>query len=121
LLLIVSTYYSIPMPTGYAHFENAIGRLSVNPFDHHIAIEYHQGPRHAVELQAFLTQAGNLLVRWGWEKLLNTQVAMADFTPEELEEVCAYWRSKVAQHPAILHGALLLPHKVFARLSWQAT
>jgi hypothetical protein len=110
-------YNSTFTPLIHAYFENAIGRLSVHAPDQHITIAYHQGPRHAAELHAFLIKAGNLLTYWGWDKLLATQGAMLDFSPEELKEVCAYWRTIMPHHPALLHGVLLLPHKVLVCLS----
>ena len=107
--------------TSHLHFENTIGRVLVHPAGHYIAIEYHAGFRQPSELQTFLTQAGNVLSYWGWDKLLTTCLAMPNFTWEEIEELSTYWRTSVPQRPGILHGALLLPHAVFARLSWQGS
>jgi hypothetical protein len=109
-------YRSISTTT-QVYFENAIGRLVVHPPHQHITIAYYQGPRAAADLQAFLIQAGNLLTYLGWDKLLATQVAMPDFTSEEIKQVCAYWRTTRPQHPALLQGVLLLPHEVFISLS----
>jgi hypothetical protein len=100
-----------------AYFENTIGRLSVHSPGHHITIAYHQGPRQAAELHAFLIKAGNLLTYWGWDKLPATQATMLAFSPEEMKEVCAYWRTIMPHHPALLHGVLLLPHEVLVGLS----
>lgn len=111
---------STSVPPTHIHFENPIGRLLVHPSGHYIAIEYRLGPRSPKELQAFLIQAGDMLARWGWDKLLTTQVTMPDFTPEEIEGVSTYWRLNASRHSGILYGALLLPHAVFARLSWKA-
>lgn len=114
-------YSSTSTPTAPAYFENTIGRLVVHPADHSIAIEYHNGPRRAAELHTFLVQADHLLAHWGWDKLLTARATMPDFTVEEITEVCAHWRTEASQRPALVHGALLLPHKVFASLSHQAS
>jgi hypothetical protein len=123
-------YYSIPIVYSTTltpllplavYFENAIGRLSVQAVDQHIVIAYHPGHRQAAALHTFLIQAGQLLLDWGWNKLLATQVVMRDFSGEETAEVCAYWRTMVPRHPALLHGALLLPHHVVSCLSHLAT
>ena len=98
-------------------FENAIGRILVHPSGLFIAIEYHTGPRQPSELQDFLAKAGNTLSRWGWDKLLTAHLPMPEFTVEEIERIGAYWHANVPQHPGLLHGALLLPHAVFTRLS----
>jgi hypothetical protein len=104
-------------PGSHLHFENAVGRILVHPSGLYIAIEYHTGPRQPSELQAFLLQAGNMLSRWGWDKLLTAHLSMPDFTPEEVERIRVYWHANVPQHPGLLYGALLLPHAVFTRLS----
>ncbi|MFD1874576.1 hypothetical protein [Hymenobacter bucti] len=70
-------------------------------------------------MHTFLVQADHLLAQWGWDKLLAARVTMPDFTVEEIKEVCAHWHTEVSQGPALVHGALLLPHKVFASLSRQ--
>lgn len=93
----------------------------MHPSGLYLAIEYYTGPRMPTELQAFLLQAGYMLSRWGWDKLLTAHLSMPDFTPEEIEEIKAYWRANVSQSPSLLYGALLLPHKVFAQLSWSAS
>jgi hypothetical protein len=99
------------------HFENAVGRILVHPSGLFIAIEYHTGPRQPSELQTFLIQAGNILSRWGWDKLLTAHIPMPEFTSEEIEHISVHWRANLPQHPSLLHGALLLPHAVFTRLS----
>jgi hypothetical protein len=45
---------------------------------------------------------------------------MAPFTPEETEWIADYWQTKRPKRPDLLYGAMLLPHDVFARLSWLA-
>ena len=111
-----------PIPTSLSHtyFENSVGRLLEHPAGHYIAVEYHDGPRQLSELQAFLTHAGMLLARRGWDKLLGQQGLMTAFTPEEREWAASYWRTKTAQPLALLYGALLLPHDVFLHLSWKS-
>ena len=103
----------------HTYFENSVGRLLEHPAGHYIAVEYHKGPRQLSELQAFLTHAGLLLARRGWDKLLSQQGLMGDFTPEEMEWAASHWRTKTAQPIAMLYGALLLPHDVFLHLSWK--
>jgi hypothetical protein len=102
-------------------FENTIGRLSVHPLGHYIGIEYHNVTRRAAELHTFLVQADQLLAQWGWDKLLTPQITMLDFTAEELQDMCAHWEREGSQRPALLHGSLLLPHKVFVSLSRQTS
>ena len=110
-------FTSVPL----AYFENAVGRLLVHPLGQSIAIEYYDGPRRATELHTFLMQADNLLAHWGWDKLRPGCATMPDFTTEEIQEVCAHWRTEISERPALVHGALLLPHKVFASLSRQTS
>lgn len=102
----------------HLHFENTVGRVLVHPSGLYLAIEYFAGPRKPTELQDFLQHAGYMLSRWGWDKLLTAHLFMPDFTGEEIEHIKAYWRANVSQSPSLLYGALLLPHKVFAQLSW---
>ena len=103
----------------YTYFENPVGRLLEHPAGHYISVEYYQGPRQLSELQAFLAHAGQLLARWGWDKLLSPQGLMADLTPEEVEWIAEFWRTKAQQRTDMLYGALLLPHDVFAHLSYK--
>lgn len=112
---------STSLPATHIYFENTVGRLLVHPAGHYTAIEYCAGPRQPKELHTFLIEAGNMLARWGWDKLLATNVMMPDFTPEETEGLRTYWRTNASQHPGRLYGALLLPHAVFSYLSWKAT
>ncbi len=108
-------------PASHTYFENAVGRLLAHPAGHYIAVEYHHGPRQLHELQAFLTHAGELIARWGWDKLLSPQATMPAFTSEEIAWLGAYWRTKSPQRTHLLYGALLLPHEVFAHLSWKGS
>ncbi|TVT43746.1 hypothetical protein FNT36_06575 [Hymenobacter setariae] len=105
--------------TPHTYFENSVGRLLEHPAGHYISVEYRTGPRKLSELQAFLSHAGQLLARRGWDKLLSHQGLMTPFTPEEIEWITGFWRTKAQQRTDMLYGALLLPHDVFARLSWK--
>lgn len=109
---------SVELP--YTYFENSLGRLLEHPAGHYITIEFRSGPRQLLELADFLTHAGQLLARWGWDKLLGHQGLMASFTFEETEWLAAYWCGQASYSVALLYGAQLLPHEVFARLSWKA-
>jgi len=105
--------------TSHTYFENAVGRLLEHPAGQYISVEYRTGPRQLGELQAFLSQAGQLLAHRGWDKLLCHYGIMTPFTPEELAWITEYWRTKAQQHTGMFYGALLLPHEVFAQLSWK--
>ncbi|RZJ58396.1 MAG: hypothetical protein EOO55_00810 [Hymenobacter sp.] len=109
------------LPISHTFFQNAVGRLIAHPAGHYVVVEYNQGPRQLSELQAFLLHAGQLLGRWGWDKLLGPHGLMEAFTPEETEWITTYWRTKSHQHTDMLYGALLLPHEVFASLSWKGS
>jgi hypothetical protein len=102
----------------HSYFKNAVGHLLTHPLGDFIAVEYYSGPRQPADLQAFLLHAGRLLARWGWDKLLHQQGQMAPVTPAETDWLLTFWRSQVQDRSFILHGALLLPHDAFARLSW---
>lgn len=112
-------FNTTPSATLHTYFENSVGRLLEHPAGHYISVEYRTGPRQLSELQAFLSHAGQLLARRGWDKLLSHQGLMTPFTPEEIEWITGYWRTKAQQRTDMLYGALLLPHEVFARLSWK--
>jgi hypothetical protein len=106
------------VPTGlHTYFENAVGRLLEHPKEHYILVEYLTGPRQLRELQAFLTHAGQLLAQHGWDRV-QQQGTMPAFTPAERTWLTAYWATKTHQ-PADLYAAMLLPHDVFAHLSYQ--
>jgi hypothetical protein len=121
LTIIASMNNSTLSCAAHLVFENSIGRLLVHPSGHYIAIEYHPGPRQPSELQAFLMQAGKVLFEWGWDKLLTAHLSMPDFAQEEIEDIKAYWRTNPLQCRGLLYGALLLPHAVFAQLSWNGS
>ncbi len=108
-----------PVPTLlHTYFENPVGRLLEHPVEHYILVEYSTGPRQLTELQAFLNQAGQLLAQRGWDKLHSHQGMMGAFTQEEIAWITEYWSTK-KHHPTDLYGAMLLPHEVFAHLSWK--
>jgi hypothetical protein len=102
----------------HTYFENAVGRLLEYPVELYISVEYHAGPRQLDELQSFLNQAGQLLAQRGWDKLRSDKGMMAAFTAEELAWIIEYWATK-KHRPTDLYSAMLLPHDVFARLSWK--
>lgn len=112
-------FNTTPVNPLHTYFENPVGRLLEHPAGHYIAVEYRTGPRQLSDLQAFLTHAGQLLARRGWDKLLGYQGLMAAFTPEETEWVASQWCTEKHYHTDMLYGALLLPHEVFAHLSWK--
>ena len=70
------------------------------------------------ELQAFLNHAGELLAQRGWDKLQHHQGSMAALTPEEITSITNYWSTQKHSRTD-LYGAMLLPHEVFAQLSWK--
>jgi hypothetical protein len=104
----------------HSYFRNAVGHLQAHPLGHYIAVEYYAGPRQPADIEAFLSHTGQLLARWGWDKLLSEKGQMAPLTSVELEWLITFWRSQTQEHTAILYGALLLPHDALARLSWRA-
>jgi hypothetical protein len=122
LLLTKAVFNSILPEASHSYFKNAVGHLLAHPLGHYIAVEYYPGPRQPADLQAFLTHAGQLLARWGWDKLIGQQGQMAPLTPAEVEWLTAYWRSHAQQRSiaTVLYGALLLPHEAFAGFSWRA-
>ncbi|RZJ93963.1 MAG: hypothetical protein EOO60_04070 [Hymenobacter sp.] len=63
---------TITQSPAHLYFENAAGRLFVYPAGLYTRLEYASGPRHFHELLSFLTQAGQLLARWGWDTLLSS-------------------------------------------------
>jgi hypothetical protein len=104
----------------HTYFENAVGRLLEHPIERYISVEYHKGPRQLSELQYFLSHAGQLLAQRGWDKLHSHNGMMAAFTAEELAWIIEYWSTKT-HRPTDLYSAMLLPHDVFARLSWKGS
>ncbi|MGI4824026.1 MAG: hypothetical protein ACRYFV_22685 [Janthinobacterium lividum] len=107
-------------PVLRVYFENPVGRLLEQPVGGYLVVEYYKGPRKLSDLQAFLTQAGQLLALRGWDRLIANQGQMPAFTLEEADWVSQYWLGRTQQRPDLLHGAMLLPHDVFERLSWRS-
>lgn len=105
----------------HSYFKNAVGHLLAHPLGHYVAVEYYAGPRQPTDLQEFLLHAGQLLARWGWDKLISERGQMPALTPVEEEWLTQFWHSPVQPHATILYGALLLPHDLFVRLSWRAS
>jgi hypothetical protein len=102
----------------HTYFENPVGRLLEHPVERYIQVEYRTGPRQTGELQAFLNHAGKLLAQHGWDKLQHHEGKMAALTPEEVTSITDYWSTQ--KHSSTdLYGAMLLPHEVFAQLSWK--
>lgn len=102
----------------HTYFENPVGRVLEHPVEHYIQVEYRTGPRRLGELQAFLNHAGELLAQHGWDKLQHYEGSMDALTPEEVTAIANYWSTQ--KHSSTdLYGALLLPHEVFAQLSWK--
>lgn len=104
--------------TLHTYFENQAGRLLEHPVERYIHVEYRTGSRQVGELQAFLNKAGELLAQRGWDKLHHHEGHMSALTSEEITMLTDYWATK--EHaPTDLYGAMLLPHEVFAQLSWK--
>jgi hypothetical protein len=116
---VYTSTISAPQAT-HSYFKNSVGHLLAHPLGHYIAVEYYAGPRQPADLLAFLSHAGQLLARWGWDKLISEHGQMAPLSPAEAEWLTAFWHSQKQPQAAILYGALLLPHDMFVRLSWRA-
>ena len=102
----------------HTYFENPVGRVLEHPVEQYFQLEYRTGPRQMGELQAFLNHAGELLAQRGWGKLAHHEGTMEALTPEETTLIVDYWSTQ-KHSPTDLYGALLLPHEVFAQLSWK--
>lgn len=113
----MSTFNPVSLPLR-TYFENPVGRLLEHPVEQYIQVEYCTGPRQVGELQAFLNQAGKLLAQRGWDKLQYHEGSMAALTPEEIAVIANYWSTQ-KHSPTDLYAAMLLPHEVFAQLSWK--
>jgi len=109
------------LPPSHICFENPVGRLLEHPTGLYIAIELAAGPRQFSELWTFITQAGQLLARWGWDTLLTyNRQTIVNLTAEETSLLITHWQQQTSHSLALLYGAQLLPHEVFARLSWHS-
>jgi len=89
-----------------------VARLLEHPHGYAV-VEYHPGPRQLTDLQGLLAQLGRLLERRRWNRVLADQRYMQPYTSQESEWIRANWLMR----GTTFHGAVLLPHNVFARLA----
>jgi hypothetical protein len=101
-------------PPRREYFQNPAGRLLEQPADSCLVIEYTPGPRYFADLQTLLGHAKQLLALRGWNKVIGDYRNMTPFTPEEVDWVTNCWLSM--PRTRTIHGAVLLPADVFARL-----
>lgn len=94
------------------YFENAVARLLEHPHGYAV-VEYQPGPRLLPDLQGMLAQLAQLLSQRRWHRVLVDQRHMQLFTAEESEWIRTHWLTR----GTVFHGAILLPHEVFARLA----
>ena len=94
------------------YFQNAVASLLEHPHGYAV-VEYQPGPRSLPDLQGMLAQLAQLLSQRRWNRVLVDQRHMQLFTAEESEWIRAHWLTRGTQ----FHGAILLPHEVFARLA----
>jgi hypothetical protein len=113
-------FTSISSNISHHYFKNAVGQLLAHPLGHYITVEYYTGPRQPADLLAFISYAGQLLSRWGWDKLSSERGQMPPLSPAEEERLTTLWHSQKQPPATVLYGALLLPHDLFTRLSWRA-
>jgi hypothetical protein len=109
-----------PSKASHSYFKNAVGQLLAHPLGHYITVEYYAGPRQPADLLAFISQAGQMLARWGWDKISSERGQMPPLSPAEEEWLTTFWYSQPQPPATVLYGALLLPHDLFVRLSWRA-
>lgn len=109
-----------PSNVSHAYFKNAVGELLAHPMGHYITVEYYTGPRQPADLLAFVAQAGQMLARWGWDKLSSERGQMPALSSVEEDWLVAFWHSQPQSYTTVLYGVLLLPHDLFARLSWRS-
>jgi hypothetical protein len=100
------------LPALPVYFQNAVARLLEHPHGYAV-VEYQPGPRQLADLQGLLAQLERLLGQRRWNRVLGDQRHMQPFTPEESEWIRTYWLTR----GTAFHGAVLLPHNVFARLA----
>lgn len=98
------------------YFQNAVGRLLEHPAGY-IVFQYNPGKRVLADFQALLTQAGLLLRRNRWHRILADQRLMAPFTDGETAWASTYWLAPTNQPSGGLFAAVLLANDVFARLA----
>jgi hypothetical protein len=99
-------------PTLLLYFQNPVGRLLEHPQGYAL-VEYLPGPRQLSDLQGLLAQLERLLTQRRWTKVLADQRLMQPYTPEESDWIRNNWLTRGVAY----HGAVLLPHDVFARLA----
>lgn len=125
IIVGVFTIKSVFTPTAptisHTYFKNSVGQLLAHPMGHYISVEYYAGPRQPADLLAFITQAGRMLARWGWDKLSSERGEMPALSLVEEERLIMLWHAQPQPHTTVLYGALLLPHPLFIRLSWRAS
>jgi hypothetical protein len=113
-------YTATPSTISHNYFKNTVGQLLAHPLGHYITVEYYDGPRQPADLLAFIAHAGQLLARWGWDKLSSERGQMPPLSPAEEERLTTLWHAQAQPPATVLYGALLLPHDLFVRLSWRA-
>jgi hypothetical protein len=113
-------YTSTPSTISHNYFKNTVGQLLAHPLGHYITVEYYDGPRQPADLLAFIAHAGQLLARWGWDRLSSERGQMPSLSPAEEERLTTLWHAQAQPPATVLYGALLLPHDLFVRLSWRA-
>jgi hypothetical protein len=99
-------------PALLVYFQNAVASVLENPHGYAV-VAYKPGPRRLSDLQGLLAQLARLLTERHWNRVLADQRHMQPFTPEESEWLRTSWLKRATA----FHGAVLLPHDVFARLT----
>lgn len=100
------------LPALPVYFQNAVARLLEHPHGYAV-VEYQPGPRRLTDLQGLLAQLAQLLTERRWHRVLADQRLMQPYTAEESEWIRTHW----LRRGTTFHGAILLPHDVFARLT----
>ncbi|GAA4508388.1 hypothetical protein GCM10023172_40400 [Hymenobacter ginsengisoli] len=99
-------------PAHLVYFQNAVARLLEHPHGYAV-VEYQPGPRQLPDLQGLLAQLAQLLTQRRWNRVLADQRNMQPYSPEESDWIRDHWLTR----GTTFHGAVLLPHDVFARLT----
>lgn len=74
--------------------------------------------RSPTALATLLTRLGQLLLERGWTKFLADNRQMTPLTVAEKEWFVSQWLGQRVPRPAPLLGVVVMPHDVFARLSF---
>jgi hypothetical protein len=106
----------MPSSTPQLSYENAAGQVLAHPAGYAQLI-YKPGPRSLADLQALITQIGQLLIRHNWYRMLGDQRFMTPLLPEQSTCLVAYWTAYTQQRPRQLYAAVVLAQDVFARLA----